>query len=87
MQRTGVTHVKVDWPMDVTKSKSAAERFEACRVIDEGCSRVMAACVDMIDGVFATSVRNELHTVRDALQRLHAAATATHDEAARARMN
>jgi hypothetical protein len=73
--------------MDDTKPTSAAERYEACRVIDEGCSRAMAACVDMIDAVSAIGVRNELHAVRDALQRLHAAATATHDEAARIRMN
>ncbi|HEX7913469.1 MAG TPA: hypothetical protein VF534_36015 [Paraburkholderia sp.] len=73
--------------MDDTKVKSAAERYEACRVIDEGCSRAMAACVDTIDADSAIGVRNELHTVRDALQRLHGAATATHDEAARTRMN
>lgn len=73
--------------MDDTKGKSAAERYDACRVIDEGCSRAMAACVDMIDAVSAIGVRNELHAVRDALQRLHAAATAAHDEAARTRMN
>jgi hypothetical protein len=82
-----VTHAKGDRPMDDTKPTSAAERYEACRVIDEGCSRAMAACVDMIDAVSAIGVRNELHAVRDALQRLHAAATATHDEAARIRMN
>ncbi|WP_168792747.1 hypothetical protein [Paraburkholderia aromaticivorans] len=73
--------------MDDTRAKSAAERYEACRVIDEGCTRAMAACVDMIDPVSAIGVRNELHAVCDALQRLHAAATATHDEVARIRMN
>lgn len=73
--------------MDDAKAKSATERYEACRVIDEGCSRAMAACVDMIDAVSAIGVRNELHAVRNALQRLHAAAAATHDEAARTRMN
>jgi hypothetical protein len=46
----------------------------------------MAACVDMIDAVSAIGIRNELHAARDALQRLHPAATATH-EAAKARMN
>ncbi|MDR3386889.1 MAG: hypothetical protein P4L92_07535 [Rudaea sp.] len=70
-----------------TQSKSAAERYEACRVIDEGCARAMAACVDMIDAVSTIGVRNELHAVRDALQRLHAAAAAAHDDAARNRMN
>jgi hypothetical protein len=73
--------------MDNTQAKSATERYEACRVIDEGCSRAMAACVDMIDAVSAIGVRNELHAVRDALQRLRAAAAATHDEMARIRMN
>jgi hypothetical protein len=43
-----------------TQSKSAAERYEACRVIDEGCSRAIAACVDMIDAVSTIGVRNEL---------------------------
>ena len=47
----------------------------------------MAACVDMIDAVSAAGVKNELHAVRDALRRLHALAAATHDEAARTRMN
>ncbi|SIO72703.1 hypothetical protein SAMN05444172_9179 [Burkholderia sp. GAS332] len=73
--------------MDDTQAKSAAERYEACRTIDEGCSRAMAVCVDMIDAVCAIGVRNELHAVRDALQRLHAAAASAHDEAARTRMN
>ena len=73
--------------MDSSQAKSAAERYEACRIIDEGCSRAMAACVDMIDAVSAIGVRNELHAVRDALQRLHAAAAAAHDDAARTKMN
>ena len=73
--------------MDNAQAKSAAERYEACRIIDEGCSRAMAACVDMIDAVSAIGVRNELHAVRDALQRLHAAAAAAHDDAARTKMN
>ena len=73
--------------MDNSQAKSAAERYEACRIIDEGCSRAMAACVDMIDAVSAIGVRNELHAVRDALQRLHAAAAAAHGEAARTKMN
>jgi len=49
--------------MDKTQAKSATERYEACRVIDEGYSRAMAACVDMIDAVSAIGVRNELHAV------------------------
>ena len=73
--------------MDNSQAKSAAERYEACRIIDEGCSRAMAACVDMIDAVSAIGVRNELHAVRDALQRLYAAAAAAHDDAARTKMN
>jgi hypothetical protein len=73
--------------MDNSQAKSAAERYEACRIIDEGCSRAMAACVDMIDAVSAIGVRNELHAVRDALQRLHAAAAAAHADAARTKMN
>ncbi|MGF6648552.1 hypothetical protein [Paraburkholderia sp. GAS82] len=73
--------------MDNSQAKSAAERYEACRIIDEGCSRAMATCVDMIDAVSAIGVRNELHAVRDALQRLHAAAAAAHDDAARTKMN
>jgi hypothetical protein len=73
--------------MDNSQAKTAAERYEACRIIDEGCSRAMAACVDMIDAVSAIGVRNELHAVRDALQRLHAAAAAAHDDAARTKMN
>lgn len=67
--------------------KSAAERFEAGREIDEGCSRAMAACVDMIDAAGAIGVRVELHAVRDALQRLHAAAAAAFVEASRTMQN
>jgi hypothetical protein len=37
---------------------SAGERYEACRVVDEGCSRAMATFVDMIDAVSATGVKN-----------------------------
>lgn len=69
------------------QAKTAAECFEACRVIDEGCCRAMAACVDMIDAVPAIRVRDELHPAPDALQRLHAAAAAQHKEAARVRMD
>jgi hypothetical protein len=73
--------------MDDRNAKSAAERYEACRVIDEGWSRAMGACVDMIDAVSAIGARSELHAVRDALQRLHAAAATAYDDASRTRMN
>jgi len=46
--------------MDDTNAKSAAERYEACRVIDQGWSRAMAACVDMIDAVSAIGAGSEL---------------------------
>ena len=84
---TGVTHAKGEWRMDGYVGKSAVERCEACRVIEEGCSRAMAACVDMIDAVSAIGVRSGLHSVPDTLPRLHSAAAATHDEATRTRMN
>lgn len=73
--------------MDDHAEKSAAERYEAARKIDEGCGRAMAACVDMIDAVSAIGARNELHAVRDALQRLHAVAAAAFDDASRMRQN
>lgn len=67
--------------------RSAAERYEAGNAIDEGCSRAMAACVDMIDAAGAIGVRDELHAVRDALQRLHAAAAVAFEEASRTMQN
>ncbi|WCM18284.1 hypothetical protein NDK50_12465 [Paraburkholderia bryophila] len=73
--------------MDDQTKKSAAERHEAARVIDEGCGRAMAACVDMIDAVVTIGARNELHAVRDALQRLHAVATGAFEDASRMRQN
>ncbi|MFM0356516.1 hypothetical protein PQR12_23730 [Paraburkholderia nemoris] len=60
--------------MEKGDGRSAAERHEACREIDEGCSRAMAVCVDMIDAASAIGVGDELNAVRDALQRLHATA-------------
>ena len=60
--------------MEIGDGRSATERHEACRVVDEGCSWAMSACVDMVDAAGAIGVRDELHAVRDALQRLHATA-------------
>jgi hypothetical protein len=73
--------------MDDTNANSAEDRYEASRIIDEGCSRAMAACVDMIDAASAIGARAELHAVRDALQRLHLVAAAVHQEASQTRMN
>lgn len=69
--------------MGIGERKSAAEWFEAGRPIDEG----MAACVDMIDVAGAIGVRDELHAVRDAVHRLHAAATVAFEEASRTMQN
>jgi hypothetical protein len=73
--------------MEKGDGRSAAERYEAGRAIDEGCSRAMAACVDMIDAAGAIGVRDGLHAVRDALQRLHAAAAVAFEEASRTMQN
>lgn len=73
--------------MSASNGKSAAERYEASRVIDEGCGRAMAACLDMIEAAGTVGARVELHAVRDALQRLHAAATAAFEEASRTMQN
>ncbi|WP_434108154.1 hypothetical protein [Paraburkholderia caffeinilytica] len=73
--------------MGNSTGKSATERYEAARVIDEGCSRAMATCVDMIDAAGAIGIRDELHAVRDALQRLHAAAATAFEEASRNMQN
>jgi hypothetical protein len=62
--------------MEKGDGRSATERYEAGRVIDEGCSRAMAACVDMIDAASAIGVRDELNAV----QRLHAAAAVAFEE-------
>jgi hypothetical protein len=62
-------------------------RYEAGRAIDEGCSRAMAVCVDMIDAASAIGVRDELNAVRDALQRLHAAAAVSSEAACRTMQN
>ncbi|MCX4170806.1 MULTISPECIES: hypothetical protein [Paraburkholderia] len=73
--------------MEKGDGRSAAEPYEACRAIDEGCSRAMSACVDMVDAAGAIGVRDELHAVRDALQRLHAAAAGAFEEASRTMQN
>jgi hypothetical protein len=73
--------------MSGSNGKSAAERYEACRVIDEACGREMEACLDMIEAAGAIGARAELHAVRDALQRLHVAATAAFEEASRTVQN
>jgi hypothetical protein len=67
--------------------RSGTERYEACRVIDEGCSWAMSACVDMVDAAGAIDVRDKLHAVRDAVHRLHAAATVAFEEASRTMQN
>jgi hypothetical protein len=54
--------------MDNSNAKPVAERYEACRVIDEGCSRAMAAWVKMTDAVSAIDERSEPHAVHDELQ-------------------
>jgi hypothetical protein len=73
--------------MGTSNRTSAAERFEAGRSIDEGCSRALAACVDMIDAASAIGVRAELNAVRDALQRLHSPAAVAFEEASRTMQN
>lgn len=74
-------------PLERGGGRSAAERFEAGREIYEGCSRTLAACVDMIDAAGAIGVRDELHALRYALQRLHAAAAVAFEEASRTMQN
>jgi len=73
--------------MEKGDGRSASERYEAGRVIDEGCARAMAARVDMIDAASALGARDELHAVRDALQPLHAVAASAFEEAARTMQN
>ncbi|WP_111933861.1 hypothetical protein [Paraburkholderia bryophila] len=53
--QNSLIHLKGGRPTDDTQAKSAAERYEACRVIDEKSSRAMAACVGMIDAVSAVA--------------------------------
>lgn len=47
----------------------------------------MSACVDMVDAAGAIDVRDKLHAVRDAVHRLHAAATVAFEEASRTMQN
>lgn len=54
--------------------KSAVGRYEASRVIDEGCGRAMAARLDIVEAAGTIGAKVELHAGRDAPQRLHTAA-------------
>ena len=65
------------------EQNSAAERFDAARVIAEDCSRAVAACVDTIDASGAVGVRDKIYAMRNALQRLHTAAATAFEKSSR----
>lgn len=66
--------------MDST-GKAVMSSADAYRNIDDGCSRAISACIDMMDAAAVLGVVAELHAVRDAILRLHAVSTLSMDGA------